>query len=690
MSASTSFETPSTAFSHLRTSTSSYRLSQIEKVRANGVGEVVALPQLAVCGDQSAGKSSVLEGITGIPFPRQDGLCTRFPTEIILRHNGTTQTQTITASIRPHTSRPKVEQKLLASYSRTLKDILELPSIIAEVSKLMGIRGYTDDDDYRPSFAPDALRIEITGPIGLQLSVVDLPGLISVASEEQTEDDILTVRNMVATYLQSFRTIILAVVQATNDFANQEIIKLARRYDPDGQRTVGIITKPDLINKGTEAKIARIAKNQDTIKLKLGYFLLKNPSPAELDECTTMAARSALELRFLTDSVWASQHLDMDRVGADKLRHFLQRLLDAHIERELPKVRAEIKKRFAETEAELKSMEGNYHSSKHNIFTRNGNARLRALIQEANTSFATQMHERGKRRVVRDEGDNEDDDKNNDQHSVENDTDGVNNLIDDEIGAPLLYVNNEQMMDWVRQVHSRTRGKELPGNYNSTLLAELFHEQSRRWFNIAQSHVRHVRHIASQWKDQVLHAIISEEKLRTERLAMEELDKLIQDEQRDPLTYNHYYTDNIQKARLNAQREEVRNAVTRVANEDWNGNLHISNTSYDLDTFLRGLGQRITIDMDKQACDEALTQLNAYYKVALKTFIDNMARQVIERHLISPLPKAFCPTSVAQLDDEALLRIGSEPAHETARWTRLTSMANGLRQSLLELQRSVS
>ncbi|KAL4865179.1 hypothetical protein BDV12DRAFT_155024 [Aspergillus spectabilis] len=79
MSASTSSETPSTAFVHLRTSTSSHRLSQIEKVRANGVGEVVALPQLAVCGDQSAGKSSVLEGITGIPFPRPDGLLHQDP-----------------------------------------------------------------------------------------------------------------------------------------------------------------------------------------------------------------------------------------------------------------------------------------------------------------------------------------------------------------------------------------------------------------------------------------------------------------------------------------------------------------------------------------------------------------------------------------------------------------------------------
>lgn len=60
----------------LQTSKTSERLNQIDKVRANGVGDHVALPQLVVCGDQSAGKSSVLEGISGIPFPRQDGLYT--------------------------------------------------------------------------------------------------------------------------------------------------------------------------------------------------------------------------------------------------------------------------------------------------------------------------------------------------------------------------------------------------------------------------------------------------------------------------------------------------------------------------------------------------------------------------------------------------------------------------------------
>jgi hypothetical protein len=73
----------------------------------------------------------------------------------------------------------------------------------------------------------------------------------------------------------------------------------------------------------------------------------------------------------------------------------------------------------------------------------------------------------------------------------------------------------------------------------------------------------------------------------------------------------------------------------------------------------------------------------------MKTFIDNVARQVIERHMISPLPQAFCPTSIAQLSDEELLRIGSEPEHEAERRTKLTNMAQALRQSLVDLQRPV-
>ncbi|KAH8745486.1 P-loop containing nucleoside triphosphate hydrolase protein [Diaporthe sp. PMI_573] len=118
------------------------------------------------------------------------------------------------------------------------------------------------------AFTSNALRIKITGAFSLHLSIVDLPGLISVSNEEKTQEDVNPVHDMVRAYLHSSRTIILVVLQAGNDMANQPITKLAREYDPYGERTVGIITKLDSINKGAEAKFALVAKNQDVIKFE--------------------------------------------------------------------------------------------------------------------------------------------------------------------------------------------------------------------------------------------------------------------------------------------------------------------------------------------------------------------------------------------------------------------------------------
>lgn len=229
----------------LQSSKTSKRLNQIDQIRANGVGDHIALPQLVVCGDQSAGKSSVLEGITGIPFPRQDGLCTRFATEIILRHEPTDIKAT--ATIIPHSSRSDEDKGILSTYHHVFYDFEELPSIIEQAAKIMGVRG-ADAQAEGPAFAADVLRLELVGNTGLHLTVVDLPGLISVA---ECEEDVKTVEKLVDSYLQHSRTIILAVIPATSDVDTQGIIQRARRFDADGLRTVGIITKPDLINAGT-------------------------------------------------------------------------------------------------------------------------------------------------------------------------------------------------------------------------------------------------------------------------------------------------------------------------------------------------------------------------------------------------------------------------------------------------------
>lgn len=136
----------------LFTAQSSRRLEQIAALRARGIGEYIDLPQLIVCGDQSAGKSSVLEGLTGLPFPRQEGVCTKFATEIILQHH--LEEESITASIIPSLSRSKESKTLLRKYTRVLDDFTDLPDVINEVGSIMGIRGFLDVLD-GPAFVGD-------------------------------------------------------------------------------------------------------------------------------------------------------------------------------------------------------------------------------------------------------------------------------------------------------------------------------------------------------------------------------------------------------------------------------------------------------------------------------------------------------------------------------------------------------
>jgi GTPase SAR1 family protein len=331
----------------LQSTRTSERLNIIDRVRANGVGDHIALPQLVVSGDQSAGKSSVLEGISGIPFPRQDGLCTRIATEIILRHDP--QEQRATAMIIPHFSRTEDEKVRLSAFRREIREYTELPKIIGEATELMGLRGPNTGLD-APAFSADVLRLEMVGNTGLHLTIVDLPGLISVS---ENEEDVQLVRELVDSYLENSRTIILAVVPASSDVDTQGIIQRARHFDKTGHRTVGIITKPDLINVGTESRVARLAKNLDSTKLNLGFFIVKNPSPTQLENGVTPLERRKAELEFFSSGAWKGQGIDPSRIGIDKLRTFLQDLLDTHIERELPKVREDVQRLLHEINDEL-------------------------------------------------------------------------------------------------------------------------------------------------------------------------------------------------------------------------------------------------------------------------------------------------------------------------------------------------
>ncbi|KAL1845372.1 hypothetical protein Plec18170_009811 [Paecilomyces lecythidis] len=686
----------------LRSSRMSERLNQIDRVRANGVGDHIALPQLVVCGDQSAGKSSVLEGITGIPFPRQDGLCTRFATEIILRHNP--HEHRTTATIIPHASRPEEEKSRLTGFRHELRDFAELPGIIEEAATLMGIRDSGAFAD-APTFSADVLRLELVGDTGVHLTIVDLPGLISVS---ENKEDVELVDNLVCSYLENSRTIILAVVPASSDIDTQGIIQRARSYDKDGLRTVGIITKPDLINTGTESRVARLAKNLDRTKLNLGFFLLKNPTPAQLEEGISHSERRKIEQDFFLSGPWREQGLDPSRIGIENLRSFLQDLLDRHIERELPKVRRDVRRLLNQVNEELVDLgperstagqirlyltristefhnlvkagvEGLYGGRDGVFFQRNddkSSIRLRATIHRENEKFAEYMRRHGEKRKILSDSELDEAEAEDDQ----------------------VLVTGEEMTSWVRQIYEQTRGQELPGNYNHALLSELFHEQSSRWGGIARQHVDVIAKLVSEFIDNVLTFVVKDAKVRHSlrnsitatldrniQQALEELEKLLQDESGHPITYNHYYTDNIQKARSDRLKRHLEDSTHSAIQDDWHGRFHFSNTSEDITRLLASLQERVIVNMTEQACSEARADLNAYYKVAMKTFIDNICRQVIERHVLSKLTDVFSPVAVSAYEDSDLLDLAAETAQTRRRRTEACQLQEALEQSLRDL-----
>jgi len=452
------------ALGSFRSAKSVRRLNQVDRVRASGIGDHISLPQLVVCGDQSSGKSSVLEGLTGIPFPRQEGTCTKFATEIILRHSP--HPLSITATILPHGSQDDKTKARLLAFKRQMDDFTQLPDLISDAAVLMGVAG-SDSIQVKRTFSRDALRLEVTGSTGLHLTVVDLPGLIAV--NEDNEDDVDLVTNLVQSYLKSSRTVILAVVQAGNDVQNQSIIQKARKYDPSGSRTVGIITKPDLINKHSEARVVRLAKNQDTVKLKLGFFLVKNPSPSDISEGWSASNRGLREAEYFSAEQWQSCSIDMTRAGIDNLRVFLQQLLNDHIEKELPKVRTEIKGLLDRIERELQelgeerpttahhrsflthlsmgfynltrsALDGNYFGADGDFFENEDletSTRLRARIHSCNSDFADYMRENAKARVIR-----------STNQGIANESEsGVEGYDDDQ-----KILTKEQMTDWVMKV----------------------------------------------------------------------------------------------------------------------------------------------------------------------------------------------------------------------------------------------
>ena len=190
-------------------------------------------------------------------------------------------------------------------------------------------------EDVRSTFSEDVLKLDICGPTQEHFSVVDVPGIFKKTTEGiTTKADIAMVRGMVSSYMENPRSVILAVIPANVDIATQEILELAVEFDAEGVRTLGVLTKPDLVDQGAELHVVELIQGKRHA-LNLGWCIVKNLGQKEL--LTPGVDRNALEKAYFRSAApWNG--LDKDRLGVEALKVRLQEILADTIRRTFPKV----------------------------------------------------------------------------------------------------------------------------------------------------------------------------------------------------------------------------------------------------------------------------------------------------------------------------------------------------------------
>lgn len=606
-------------------------LDCIDELRLQGIDHLISLPQIIVCGDQSSGKSSVLEAISGVPFPVKGNLCTRFPTELVLRRAAE---KSVKVSIVPHSFLDDSKKSSLSGFREDLDGFEGFPALVEKAQAAMGI------SIQGTGFSKDLLRVEITGPDRPHLTIVDLPGLIHTESKKQKQSDVNLVQTVVKDYMKQRRSIILAVVSAKNDFANQIVLKFARAVDPKGTRTMGIITKPDTLSAGSESEksFLSLAKNEE-VHFNLGWHVLKN-----MDSETgpvLLHQRNAEEVRFFQENVW--HELPSSMLGIMELRIRLSDILLQQIATELPSLISEIDNGLQACRKQLEnlgvarrtldeqrkyllqisqdfqalvkaSVSGTYADP---FFEKAESAkgqqqRIRSVVQNLNQEFADDLTKNGHCR----------------EFTESNKTPTTSTGTTE---SPVI-VSRDEFIEHVKLLIHRTRSRELPGNFNSMVVADLFLEQSAPWERIADHHVQNVwdatlvfLHLVVKYvADSVLHDSIIQEVFEPAMKALlvsvkAKTAKLLASYHRiHPITYNKDYAKIVHG---DIGYIERKTRYTKVIKEHFGlstieTHTHISKYC-NFDKLVESLSTYDDYKIERSAALVALDCMTAYYDVSI-------------------------------------------------------------------------
>ncbi|XP_050528544.1 dynamin-1-like protein [Daktulosphaira vitifoliae] len=293
----------------------------------NTVGyDAIQLPQIVVIGSQSSGKSSVIESIVGRSFlPRGIGIVTRCP--LVLQLVNCPLNDKEHRNAENGTVNMEEWGEFLHCKNKVFKDFSEIrEEIQAETNRVAGIN---------KGICPEPISLKIYSVHVLNLSLVDLPGITKVPVGDQPEDIEVQVKNLVTKYIQNPNSIILAVSTANTDMSTSESLKLAKEVDPEGKRTLAVITKLDLMDAGTDAVDILCGR---VIPVKLGIIGVVNRSQQDINDNKSIVNALKDEATYLQRKYPSLAN----RNGTPYLTKTLNRLLMHHIRDCLPNLKTRV------------------------------------------------------------------------------------------------------------------------------------------------------------------------------------------------------------------------------------------------------------------------------------------------------------------------------------------------------------
>ncbi|RYP78284.1 hypothetical protein DL769_003220 [Monosporascus sp. CRB-8-3] len=328
-------------------------VNQLQDLVFNTIGtDSLDLPQIVVVGSQSAGKSSVLENIVGRDFlPRGSGIVTRRPLilQLINVEEDESEPDLHAAYRNPNQARRSEWAEFQHIPSRKFTDFGDVKrEIEAETSRVAG---------NNKGINRQPINLKIYSPHVLNLTLVDLPGLTKVPIGDQPPDIEKQTRTLISEYIAKPNSIVLAVSPANVDIVNSEALKLARHVDPLGRRTIGVLTKVDLMDHGTNALDILSGR---VYPLKLGFIGVVNRSQQDIQGNRPMEEALKAESEFFRHHP-AYRNI-ASRCGTQYLAKTLNQTLMSHIRERLPDIKARLNTLMGQTQQELASY-GDMHFS---------------------------------------------------------------------------------------------------------------------------------------------------------------------------------------------------------------------------------------------------------------------------------------------------------------------------------------